>query len=837
MSICSRADLLLALQQASKEDWPQLAAGLDFVHQVRTGELVVQGLKAEVHIPSEFAPVAIRSKDQASPQSTPLKQYLYGISEWHAHYANQPLPPGALEAEPESEAWPELSPLQAVDYAAPSKQPPPWQALASHAQLARHTLPALFCSQRGRQVDLARMLEQVARLQLPACLPRKVQSLPPLKVWLLCERNFGSRCLWADQSHFMHYMRRKLGSAALAVVCVDDDPFYPLSLSDAGADFTAFRAWPAVLPQVMLLYCEPSRQPSQRWQEFATRFAARGVRVLWLADSRPQAKPPAPLPVAQFQSGLDLLLSLAACARRIEPELLRALRLSHPDLSHLPQLESLAWNHPDLQAGYDMALWKPASVEYWRKAFADLDISVQARVWNIFATQHAQCGRWISVQECLCLAAYAKPELQMERDADIKAAEAWLQRLLASPEASAEHAGFVLLAQQTATAFDADLALRQRFSIINRLWEIADQAKHGQPAKVRYWLRQQQGRLLLCADQGQAHLPRILPGSPMGMPLLLSHLWLEVDGQRNQVRLPESGAQVLADLNPGRRLVLGNADFHCLIEQIEADFAQECGRDEYGMYALWMVNGQEWQMRYIEAGAFWMGSTVEEHLHNDSEILHHVNISRGFWLAATTCTQNWWRAVMGANPSWFNEKKGGGDTYPVEQVSWRDVQACLHQLNHEKISDRWQVGLPTDAEWEYACRAGGYSPFWWGESISEEHANFDGGNIYERRDGGRKQVFPVQSFKTNPWGLWQMHGNLWEWCSDEYQINLRGQQFDPGLESAYTLDVATDSWRVMRGGSAGELAAYARAAYRGCGRPDKKAPNIGWRAVLRLRRQ
>ena len=165
-----------------------------------------------------------------------------------------------------------------------------------------------------------------------------------------------------------------------------------------------------------------------------------------------------------------------------------------------------------------------------------------------------------------------------------------------------------------------------------------------------------------------------------------------------------------------------------------------------------------------------MGSPVDEaERFEDESPQHEVTISRGFWLFDTACTQALWQAVMGDNPSHFK-----GADRPVENVSFEDVAVFLERLN-ERLPGLDLV-LPTEAQWEYACRAGTDTPFSFGANITTDQVNYAGFAPYAGAAEGeyRGQTVPVGSLPANPWGLFEMHGNVREWCVDTWHESYDG---------------------------------------------------------------
>ena len=204
------------------------------------------------------------------------------------------------------------------------------------------------------------------------------------------------------------------------------------------------------------------------------------------------------------------------------------------------------------------------------------------------------------------------------------------------------------------------------------------------------------------------------------------------------------------------------------------------------------------------------------------ETQHGVTLTKGFHLGIHQVTQAQWQAVMGANPSNF---KGDGNL-PVESVSWDDCVAFCEALGNK---DGKTYRLPTEAEWEYACRAGTTTPFHFGDTISVNQANYDGNYIY---GSGKKGVYrqlttPVNSFPANAWGLFDMHGNVWEWCADWYGPYPEGELKDP---QGY---IGGDA-RVLRGGSWSNHPRICRSASRYRRAPGNYVGNVGCRVALCL---
>lgn len=272
--------------------------------------------------------------------------------------------------------------------------------------------------------------------------------------------------------------------------------------------------------------------------------------------------------------------------------------------------------------------------------------------------------------------------------------------------------------------------------------------------------------------------------------------------------------------------VLRSASAARLAEKICAEMARARARSGGTPKSLTILD-VEYRFRWIPEGAFMMGNEPSEKDREPDETLHRVTFSRGFWMLETPVTQRMWRSVMGNNPSAFSSqgenagKVKGIDTadFPVENVNWDDCQIFCNKLQTLlKLSAENEAvfRLPTESEWEYACRAGGRSVFSGSENLDEVAWYYD--NCGERTHEAAQK-------KPNAWGLYDMCGNVWEWCGDWYGAYPNGSLRDPQGPSC-------GSFRVLRGGGWFYDAADCRAVNRAHDLPEVRDDNIGFRIVM-----
>mgnify|MGYP002629817557 CR=1 FL=1 len=214
----------------------------------------------------------------------------------------------------------------------------------------------------------------------------------------------------------------------------------------------------------------------------------------------------------------------------------------------------------------------------------------------------------------------------------------------------------------------------------------------------------------------------------------------------------------------------------------------------------------EKEMVLIPAGKFVMGSPASEKGRRDDETQHEVILTKPFYMGKYEVTQEQWEVVMGNNPS--NTK---GAKFPVTVVSWKDCQEFISKLN---ANTKGGYRLPYEGEWEYACRAGTTTAYSFGDKITPKNVNFGGSNFGKALPVASKDanidgdsIKEVGSYIPNAFGLYDMHGNVWEWCEDEYKVYSEGSVTDPK-------GTGTGRYHVLRGGSFVSNGSLARSSIR-----------------------
>ena len=286
---------------------------------------------------------------------------------------------------------------------------------------------------------------------------------------------------------------------------------------------------------------------------------------------------------------------------------------------------------------------------------------------------------------------------------------------------------------------------------------------------------------------------------------------IEAKAKAEQEAAEANSEREAAEVKAVREAAEARAKAEREVAEAKAKLGEEIGHGRVGATTGVPLAGKAvMPFAFCPRGAFTMGSPASEEGRSGNENQVSVTLSKGFWMAKTEVTQAQWQAVMGSNPS-----SSKGDDLPVENVSWGDAQEFIKKVNGSGVMPSgWKFALPTEAQWEYACRAGETGPYS-GGSI-DQVAWYSENSASKTHDVGTK--------KANAWGLHDMHGNVWEWCADWYDDSLPGGTDPSGSSSGV--------YRVFRGGSWSYDAAVCRAARRLRNDPDLRNRNLGFRPAL-----
>jgi formylglycine-generating enzyme required for sulfatase activity len=243
---------------------------------------------------------------------------------------------------------------------------------------------------------------------------------------------------------------------------------------------------------------------------------------------------------------------------------------------------------------------------------------------------------------------------------------------------------------------------------------------------------------------------------------------------------------------------------------------------------------------WCPAGRFVMGSPASEPERRPGENQVAVTLSRGFWAAKYETTQRLWKRIVGELPGPLTTELPAADDLPVGNVNFAEAEGFCRQLterarNIGMLPINWEFRLPTEAQWEYACRAGTTSATAFGDSLSSHQANFKGRPYNGATPGpSLSRAAPVGSYPANAWGLHDMHGNTFEWCRDWFHLTLPGGT-DPDLYAARATATRSehgDISRVRRGGCWADDGWPCRSAFRARFEPDRRYDHIGFRVVV-----
>jgi sulfatase modifying factor 1 len=784
-------------------------------------------------------------------------------------------------------------------FATPRPEPlAPWSALwpALH-----HRLPSFL---PGREPDVAAYVRAYCRGDELRRIPRRPRRAWAMRVSLWIDRSRRLVPFWSDQDQVAAALRGACGRSGLALrvlgpveqdtLIEDDGSFLPgfspdpevavLVLGDLGAygDARERAAWLRTAEALQaqgvrlsaLVPCSPGRIDRALDPALARAWGAipweRGRRAIEpdraadpALDPAREAKPKTPA-----LAPVERLLRLLSPASLVQPGLMRALRKLLPEADC--STEADLWKHPKVRAADASGLVLEAqAARSLREAFARReDRALHEEALAQLRRWHARLPRSLWLGELVTwigLGLEAPPKEVADAEDFVRGLEASALAGARGRERDAELGaalrGFErkLLPALPASAFEAIPALVpvlaaamagvERPHVPEGMSPSELFATLGPPEeKPIDWLLLQRVSALVFARAGGRKDTPVLE-SPMAILPARGRVWVRRGEEKEwePVALEEG---VALELHAGERVVLHSDVAEVVIGSGPREpWASAMGRDRFGLWADAEIRGVKQRFRWIPPGSFGMGSPEGEAGRLEREgPRQRVTWTEGRWMADTPVTQALWVAVMGKNPSRFKSPER-----PVENVSWEDCKAFLEKLGG--IAPLLGARLPSEAEWEYACRAGTETATWLGDleirgerdaplldsiawyggnsgkdyDLDEGHdsSGWDQKQYDHKKAGTRK----VKGKDANPWGLYDMLGNVWEWCEDHTDWPMKGH----GKEVVVNpVPSTTGSGRVIRGGSWRGVARYVRAAFRDAHPAGRRNFGLGFRLARGL---
>jgi formylglycine-generating enzyme required for sulfatase activity len=782
--LTGRVDLLWAVKSASPELQDAMASLLGF-------ERIIPVQEVEPELPPELPPLPL-PEPQIEPKERKPVQISIAVPFWQADtfHAREPM---EIVTVPVDDGSPEpirLQPEPGLESA----------GLASPAALLSRLRRTTPLEDETGELDLDRIVDRLVRCELLHRLPRQRRRRWGPSLQIIVDRSVRLIPYWADQCEAVTALQRVYPHSHFQVallgegktepwICLPEEKAGPyrlpeaktpiLVLGDLGGlardDGAAWRWWlergQFFLENgnrpLALVPCHPDRCPHELAQIWTI--------LPWERATGPETHALSP---EETDRVIRRILALLSISQRVEPRMIRAVRRLLPESRSDAGIESLVWQDESLHGrSSDAAAFDLLSASVLRERFRHNEPALRRQVLERVGAMLRDTYEGLWYAAVLGLEDEVDPR---EYQRALRWSRWWRGRLAANP------------------AF-RDLA-------------------GDYPVWFRHVLRSMPAR----AFQGRAGatLQGIFtqvnePDEPL--PAAFDPMLLPGAGEPCTVVLAQAGNDLVArphqpGVYPGSQLgLIRTRNRRIKVEQIDADeeellvwppWAVDYGTDQYGAYATLEVGGVRQKLRWIPPGRFLMGSPDDEWGRWPEEGPQHVQaIERGFWMFDTPCTQALWQAVMGENSSLFR-----GPDRPVDNISWEDAQNFLARIAEQVPGLR--LSLPSEAQWEYTCRAG---------TTRARYAH-DLSEIAWYRENSGGETHPVGEKQPNPWGLYDMLGNVYEWCADEFR-EYGSAEID-----------ASDA-RVLRGGSWLDVAGEVRAASRGWIVPGRRHDDFGFRCA------
>ena len=816
-SILARADLVRAMATGRDEMVSLVASqlGLEFRQNVIQKQVVT--------------PFVLQ--DQVAPQSdNRLESSIYpndivNIDLWLTINYEQRLaqPSQRIDTKESRRDW---------KWSRPPAQVPSYQPIQSWRRIGPRLHSILDPFRQSHRIDIHKLVRSIARREFIHRLPRVERRRWNGELFVIADKSPHLIPYFMDQDSVARQLVQLMSNRTVTRL-VGDSPYQLYdenSVQDGHGDEMTMRQ-PNVGCRVLVLgdlgALLSSETGWQTWHAWGQEMKQQGCELLALVPCSVRRLPRALLNLFTVQSWqgnevedvrneiqrdqlVEKILTLAAPADRLEPGLLRDLRQLLPEAADV-SLESDVWMSPLLSSNHPVAatIDRQVAKARLRPGFESLPIDLRRKALAVIRSWRKilELSPEVWLVEFLNLSDSSR-SLVLESDSDLDDARALIRKFDEEFDSQRPVDGLKEYAKRFTRRASDDYALEDK--------------------EVGLILRK--FRTLLNPDM-EIHAAT----DPIELPAGDRESSLAIYADEKLLEIQSENAELSA-IRLTQSIASSNTIFEVNVSESwteenfwkaggKPDFVSAFGRDQYGAWFEFQVSGRDTQsvvtqrMRWIRAGTFTMGSPDDEPERRDNEVLHQVTLTRGFWLADTACTQALWGAVMGVNQSQFQ-----GDERPVEKVSYDDVVKFCSSLG--KQIPGLMPQMPTEAQWEYACRAGTQTTFSFGSTISTDQANFDGNYPYNGSPKGlsRRETLSVKDLPCNPWGLYQMHGNVWEWCSDWYTDSLSESQIDP-------IGPSEGSARVIRGGSWVDSARDVRSACRYRLVPGYRGLNLGFRLL------
>jgi formylglycine-generating enzyme required for sulfatase activity len=731
------------------------------------------------------------------------------------------------------------------------------------------------------EIDARAILERWSRGEFVHELPRAKRGVWPERLVVVLDRDRRLTPFWDDQEDLCVRLQRACGQTALVPWVIDAHAWSSSRLrgTDALDGLDVDATTPVLVLGDLGFYADEAT--SRAWRRAALRLRRQGVAVgavvpvprawwrrdaarAWNAVAWECARGPSPRSETERANRAAALLRLVSPAAIVQPGLLRALRrlLLAREADAVTEFD--VWHHPEVRAsGAAGVSLLPEFVAARRREFAALsesDPELVRRVSALVGSWHAALPRELLHAETLAWHAEIAPERAAPPGDLDRALTHWrrLERTLRDGEEDTALGGALRryarahLHAMNQGVFDELPWMR------SLLWEVRAEgdpmpanfdprefAGRGRKRRrERAWALHQVGGSLVLHRANDARWPsaRKDAGSPLGSVVARApEALVTYDGEAQGTLLALREGAVVS-LRGGGLTVSTDRSRVTLAAAVEEPWMSASGRDECGLWAEWELVGVKHRMRWIPGGTFWMGSPEgEAGRFEDEGPRHEVELASGYWMGETPVTQTLWEAVMGSNPSRFQSPDR-----PVERVSWDDCQEFLTAVNRRVKG--LELRLPTEAEWECACRGGTTTATWAGDLtlVGANHAPeldaiaWYGGNSgvgFELANGEESSTWrekqyahtragthAVRDKAANPYGLYDMLGDVYEWCADGRRTYANVRVQDPYGPVDGTL-------RVYRGGSWLSYARYVRASLRLADSRSYRGGHLGLRVV------